>query len=205
MRTKLGALAARRLLLCVAAVAGLILTANVEAYGRESTNQVTELDQILRVRPEFPVPNEPNMLFYIERSVNSNTVVYAANLDPHGRINPKEPVNAYWRWYNVDGHKKPLIFIERMLAYGVKSITHDGPHGAVTFKVAAVPERRIVLDLDGHGRPEASMQIGGRWVKLVYIYLQVDDSGFLPKVPALDIFGIDKLTGKALREHIIPH
>jgi hypothetical protein len=199
------AMAARRLLLCVVAVASLMLTANVEADGRESTSQVTELDQILRVRPEFPVPNEPNMLFYIERSVNSNTVVYAANLDSHGRIDPNDPVNAYWRWYNVDGHKKPLIFIERMLAYGVKSVTRRGPHGAITFKVAAVPERTIILDLDSHGQPEALMQFGGRWVKLVYVYLQVDDSGFLPKVPALDIFGIDKLTGKPLREHITTH
>ncbi len=194
-----------RLLVCGATVLSLLLAANVEAVGREITSQVTELDHILRVRPEYPVPNEPNMLFYIERSVNSNTVVYAANVDAHGRIDPDTPVNAYWRWYNVDGHKKPLIFIERMLAYGIKSVAHDGPHGAITFKVAAVPERKIVLDLDGHGHPEASMQIGGRWVKLVYIYLQVDDSGFLPKVPALDIFGYDKLTGKPLREHIITH
>ena len=198
-------MAARRLLLCVAAVAGLMLTANIEADGRESTSKVTELDQIYRVHPEYPVPNEPNQIFYIERSSNSNTVVYAANLDSHGRINPNEPVNAYWRWYNVDGHKKPLIFIERMLAYGVNSVTHGGPGGAITFKVAAVPERKIVVDLDDHQRPEALMQIGGRWIKLVYVYLQVDDSGIWPEVPALDIFGIDKLTGKALREHIIPH
>ena len=198
------AIAAHRLLLCVAAVGGLMLTANTEAYGREATSKVTELDQIYRVHPEYPVPNEPNQIFYIERSSNSNTVVYAANLDSHGRIDPNEPVNAYWRWYNVDGHKKPLIFIERMMAYGVKSVTHGGPHGAITFKVAAVPERKIVVDLDDHQRPEALMQIGGRWAKLIYIYLQVDDSGLLPKVPALDVFGIDKLTGKALREHIVP-
>jgi len=199
------AIAARRLLICAVAVAGLMLALNGEAFGREPTSQVTELDQMLRVRPEFPVPNEPNMLFYIERSVNSNTVIYAANQDSHGRIDPDTPVSAYWRWYNVDGHKKPLIPIERMLAYGVSSVSHDGPRGAVTFKLAAVPERKIVVDLDGYGRPEALMQIGDRWIKLVYVYLYVDDSGIWPEVPALDIFGIDKLTGKPLREHIITH
>ena len=199
------AMAGRRLLTCAAAVAGLMLAVSVDAYGREITNQVTELDQMLRVRPEYPIPNEPNMLFYVERSVNSNTVIYAANVDPHGRIDPDAPVNAYWRWYNVDGHKKPLILIERMLAYGVKSVRHDGPHGAVTFKLAAVPERKIVVALDGRGRPEALMQIDDRWIKIVYVYLYVDDSGLWPKVPALDIFGIDKLTGKPVREHIIPH
>jgi hypothetical protein len=196
---------ARRLLLCVTAAASLILTANVEADARTVKSQLAELSQIPRVRPEFPVPNEPNMLFYVERSVNSNTVIYAANLDSHGRIDAKEPINAYWRWYNVDGHKKPLILIERMLAYGVKSVTHNGPRGAVTFKIAAVPERTIVVDLDSRGQPEALVQLGGRWAKLVYIYLEVDDSGLWPKVPSLDIFGIDKLTGQPLREHVFSH
>ena len=195
----------RHVLLYVAAIAGLMLTANVEADAREPTSQVTELDQIYRVHPEYPVPNEPNQIFYIERSSNSNTVIYAANLDSHGRIDPNTPVNAYWRWYNVDGHRKPLIFIERMMAYGVKSVTHNGPGGTVTFEVAAVPERRIVVDLDRYGHPEALMQFGGHWAKLVYVYLEVDDSGLLPKVPTLDIFGIDKLNGKPLREHIITH
>jgi hypothetical protein len=195
----------RRLFICVAAAASLVLAASIQAGGRELTTKVTELDQIPRVRPEYPVPNEPNMLFYIERSVNSNTVIYAAHLDSKGQIDRDTPIDAYWRWYNVDGHKKPLIFIERMLAYGVKSVRHDGPHGAITFKVAAVPERRFVLDLDGHGHPEALMQIGNRWVKLVYVYLYVDDSGLWPKVPALDIFGIDKLTGKPVHDYVIPH
>ena len=199
------ATAASRLLSCAVGVISLMSVANVEALGRAATSQVTELDQIVRVHPEYPVPSEPNQIFYIERSSNSNTVVYAANLDSHGQIDPDTPVNAYWRWYNVDGHKKPLILIERMWAYGVTSVGRDGPHGAITFKLAAVPERKIALELDGHGRPEAVMQIGDRRVKLVYVYLQVDDSGLWPKVPALDIFGIDTLTGKPLREHIIPH
>ena len=196
---------ARRLVICVAAFAGLTLTASIDAYGREATSQVTELDQIVRVHPEYPLPNEPNQIFYIERSSNSNTVIYAANLDAHGQIDPNTPVKAYWRWYNVDGHRKLLNFAERMMAYGIKSVAHGGPNGAASFKVAAVPERTIAVDLDAEGRPEALMRIGGRWAKLVYIYLQVDDSGLLPKVPALDIFGIDKLTGKPLREHIITH
>jgi len=195
----------RRLFVCVAAAMSLVLAASIEAGGRELTTKVTELDQIPRVRPEYPVPNEPNMLFYIERSVNSNTVIYAAHLDSQWHFDPDTPIDAYWRWYNVDGHKKPLILIERMLAYVVNSVRHDGPHGSITFKVAAVPERKFVLDLDDHGRPEALMQIGDRRVKLVYVYLYVDDSGFWPKVPALDIFGIDKLTGKPVHEYVVTH
>jgi Domain of unknown function (DUF4833) len=195
----------RRFFVGVVAVMSLTFAANVDANGRELVSQVTELDHIPSVRPEFPVPNEPNMLFYIQRSVNSNTVIYAANRDSNGSIDPTAPIVAYWRWYNVDGHKKPLNFIERMMAYGVKSVARGGPNGAVTFKVAAMPEQTISVDLDNHGHPEALMKIGERWIKLDYVYLQVDNSGLLPSVTAMDIFGIDKLTGKALRDHIVPH
>jgi hypothetical protein len=197
------ATALRCILMCVAA--SLVLAASIEANGRELTSKVTELDRIPAVRPTFPVPNEPDMLFYIQRSVNSNTVIYAAHLDSKGRIDRDTPVNAYWRWYNVDGHKKPLNLIERMMAYGVKSVTRNGPHDAVTFKIAALPERKIVVDLDAHQRPEALTQVGERWIKLDYIYLHVDDSGLLPDVTAMDVFGTDKSTGKAVHAYVIPH
>jgi hypothetical protein len=183
----------------------LVLVSVGQAYGRQLQSEITTMDAIPNVHPEYQVPSEPNQLFYIQRSSNSNTVVYAARLDSHGRIDPENPVDAYWRWYNVDGHKKPLNFIEKMMAYGVKSVAHDGPNGSYTFKVAALPERKLTLDEDRHGHPEALMQIGGRAVKLVYVYLQVDNSGLMPSVTALDIFGVDKLTGKAVREHVIPH
>jgi hypothetical protein len=55
------------------------------------------------------------------------------------------------------------------------------------------------------GHPEALIKLGNHTAKLVYVYLLVDDSGLTPTVTALDIFGIDTLTGKALREHVIPH
>jgi hypothetical protein len=194
-----------RLVVCAAAAVCLYLAAHVEADALELTSRVTELDQIPSMRPEYPVPNEPNMLFYIQRSVNSNTVVYAAHIDSRGHIDPDTPVDAYWRWYNVDGHRKPLNLIERMIAYGVKPAGHGGSEGAVAFKVAALPQREILLVQDKEGRPEALVQFGDRRTKLVYVYLQVDDSGLLPKVTAMDLFGIDKLTGKPLREHVIPH
>ncbi len=182
----------------------LILACAGSSLAGGMTSQVTELESLPRVHPEYPVPNEPNQIFYIERSSNSNTVVYCANIKD-GKLDPKEPVIAYWRWYNVDGHRKPLNFMERMLAYGIKSVKHDGPDGSYSFKIAALPERTIDVGLDENGRPEAFGKVGGRWARLVYVYLEVDDRGMLPDVPALDFFGYDKATGKPLREHIIRH
>ncbi len=195
----------RRVLGRITVALGLILMVQVDAGARVLTSQVTELDQIPRERAEYPVPNDPNMLFYIQRSDDANAVVYAANVEPTGRIDPNSPVNVYWRMYTAGGRRKPLNFIERMLAYGVKSVTRSGPGGAVSFKVAALPEWQIHIALDDQGRPEALMQFGNRTAKLVYVYLQVDNSGLTPSITWLDLFGIDTLSGKPLRDHVIPH
>jgi hypothetical protein len=181
----------------------LLVALTAPALGATMKSEISELDKIPRVHPEYPVPNEPNQVFYIERSSNSNTVVYAANLGAGGKLNKDEPIIGYWRWYNVDGHKKDLNFAERMMAYGIKAMKHDGPNGSYSFKIAAMPERTLYVGLDAKGVPEVFGKIGDRWAKLAYIYLEVIDKGLLPQVPSLDIFGTDRETGKALHEHII--
>jgi hypothetical protein len=195
----------QRWLVHAAAAVSMILMANVKTYGHDLTSQVIELNHIPSMRPEFPVPSDPGMLFYIQRSVNSNTVVYAAHVNSQGRFDPDAPVDVYWRWYNVDGRRKALNFIERTMAYGVRSVADHGSGGTFTFQVAALPERELLLEQDGLGHPEAVIRLGNHTAKLVYVYLQVDDSGLMPDVTAMDLFGIDKLTGKSLWEHVIAH
>ena len=144
------------------------------------------------------------MLFYIQRSVNSNTVIYSAHVDVQGHLDRSEPIDVYWRWYNVDGHRKALNFFERSMAYGVSLDRHVmAPSNAVAFKVAALPERKLLLERDSRGVPEALIEIGGHLARLVYAYLQVDDHGLLPNVTAIDLFAVDTLTGKALHEHVV--
>ena len=92
-----------------------------------------------------------------------------------------------------------------MMAYGIKSVKHDGPNGSYSFKVAAMPERTLYIGLDTKGAPEVFGKIGNRWAKLAYVYLEVVDKGLLPDVPTLDLFGTDRETGKALHEHIVRH
>ena len=171
------------------------------AAARQLSSQVTEIDEIPRVRPEFKVPDDPDMLFYVERSPNANTVVYAVRRDAHGEVDSDTPVEGFWRWFNVDGQKKALNFVERMMAYGVR-INRPARGQPVTFQVAALPERVLTLDLDDKKRPKALIQIGNHTARLVYVYLNVIEGGVMPTVPSLEIFAIDKSSGKALHEHI---
>lgn len=169
---------------------------------RSFTSTVTESPEITQIRPEFKRPDEPGQLFYVQRSPNSNTVIYAARLDTNGTIDRSNPVEAFWRKFNIDGSKQSLNFIERMMAYGVRA-DRVKPGAPVTFTIAALPERKLTLTLDANKRPQALIQIGGRTVKLAYVYLHVVEGGLMPNVPELDIFGTDLATGKAVHEHLV--
>jgi hypothetical protein len=182
----------------------LLLLSALPAQARDFTSSVTEGNELLHLRPEFKVPDEPDQLFYIQRSPNSNTVVYAAKLDAHGDFDSAAPVEAYWRNFNIDGSKQPLNFVERLMAYGVRMDTKR-PGQPVKFRVVALPDRKLTLAMDAQHHPEALMQIDGHTVKLSYVYLQVVEGGLLPKVPSLDIFGTDIASGKAIHEHLIQH
>jgi hypothetical protein len=180
----------------------MILLVAQPAEAREFVSTVTEGSEMLNLRPEFRIPDEPNQLFYIQRSPNANTVIYAAKLDAHGEFDTKGPVEAFWRKFNVDGSRQPLNFMERMMAYGVH-VDSIRPGRPVTFGVIALHDRKLTLAMDAQRHPEALLQVGGHTVKLVYVYLQVVEGGVLPRVPSLDIFGTDIASGRWVHEHLI--
>lgn len=180
----------------------LAMLAALPAAARDFSSSIEQSAEIMHLRPEFKVPDEPNQLFYVQRSPNSNTVVYAARLDAQGNFDSRAPVEAFWRKFNIDGSRQPLNFIERMMAYGVKLEAHKAGQ-PFAFTIASLPQRRLTLSMDARHHPQATMAIGSRTVKVVYVYLQVEESGLMPNVPSLDIFGIDTANGKAVHEHLI--
>jgi hypothetical protein len=174
----------------------------LRAQARDFSSSVTESAEIQQLRPEFKVPDEPNQLFYVQRSPNANTVIYAAKLDAQGNFDSRGPVEAFWRKFNIDGSKQPLNFMERMMAYGVKVNARKAGE-PITFTIASLPQRKLTLGWDAQHHPQATMTIGSRVVKLAYVYLHVVEGGLLPEVPELDIFGTDLASGKAVHEHLI--
>ena len=172
------------------------------AVARSFTSTVTESDHIEHLRPEFKIPDDPNQLFYVQRSPNSNTVIYAARLTPAGEIDRSNPVEGFWRKFNIDGSRQSLNMIERMMAYGVRADRAE-PGKPISFAIAALPDRKFTLSLDGQHKPQALTQVGSHTVKVAYIYLQVKEGGLMPDVPALDLFGTDIASGKAVHEHLV--
>lgn len=160
---------------------------------------IQETATVPAVKPRWPVPAEPNQLFYLQRSTNSNTVVYTALFDEAGNLRADKPAQVYWRRYNTDGARKALKPVERRFAYGVNIRNGKAP-GTYRVTLKPLPELPMTLIQIAPGRAELRATLGGRVVRPVYAHVSVDETGLIPRVTGLLISGIDVATGRAVTE-----
>lgn len=156
-------------------------------------------------RPEWPQPpRDERLLFFVQRSMNPNTVVYAANLDGRGRLDPDNPVSAYWLKFHNDGARHELQLFERLLAYGAVSAPVAGHPGTFSVRLAAYEGRPITVARDSEGRVRATLEIGGRPARLTSVYLVLDERGLLPDVAAIELHGFASDDGTPVSERFRP-
>jgi len=155
-------------------------------------------------RPDLPedfpkVEETPELLFFIQRNRNKNTIVYDLNLNPDGSLNTKKPINVYWRKFqNHNGLKDDLSWLELTFAYGYHS-RKKGDHYAIKLK--AYNERAIQLTFqDGQWIP--LITLNGQSCVLKNLYIFADESKLWPSVKYADIYGQNILTGELIKERI---
>lgn len=151
----------------------------------------------------FPVPQDANLIFYVQRSINSNTIVYTARLDGQGRLDPRQPVEVFWRRFNDEGEKKDLSGLERNVAFGVKAQAAPGKPGAFLVRVVSYPNRPALLRMVD-GRPHLEAKVAGVPSRLDHAYLEVDESGSVPSVARVDLYGYSLATGELVKESFTP-
>jgi len=159
--------------------------------------------QLALVLPDYPVPPKSDtLLFYLQRSNNSNTVVYEANVKRNGQLDQDEPVNVYWLRFNTNGERRALKTTERLFAYGVESerLRKNEFH----VNLVSYEDRKARVFIGRDGKPRAAMDVDGRPAILRWAYVTVDTDGVTPKVLKVDLFGEDMVTGKMLHERITP-
>ncbi len=162
--------------------------------------RVTDTARVPAMRPKWPVPGEPHQLFYIQRSTNSNTIVYTARFDANGNLDRDRPANAYWRRFNDNGERMALRGFERRFAFGMRVRPKDEP-GAWMVNAIAAPMFPMHLRQTGQFKAEVLTRVGGRMVQPVYCFVSVDESGFLPRVTGISMHGVDPQSGRALSEY----
>jgi hypothetical protein len=140
-------------------------------------------------------------LFIVERNVNANVVHYEAKVNAEGRLDPSEPVVAYWIMAAEDGRRQPLNILEKAKAYGFST----RPNGdSDSYKMFLVSDRRREIDVRRQsGVVHAETQIGGHRAYLQRIFITVRKSRLLAGTPeSAELFGLDIATGEACYEKV---
>ena len=141
-------------------------------------------------------------LFTIERSKNANVVHYDAQLTANGKLDPKEPVIAYWIMLAKDGHREKLTWTEKKKAYGF-TIKPDPSVNGYKMTLVAVPGRQITVKQEKDAVIAEGI-INGRPAVLEKMYINASDGLMGPKVHYIEVYGKDLQTGEQRREEMVP-
>lgn len=157
--------------------------------------------------PEYPVPSGiENMLFYVQRTVNANTIVYELNLDADSNLVESQPIKVYWIKY-ADGNKKEgLSFIQRNYAYGIESKIIDKEKQFFSFHFVSYKKRELYLfRLGKSNKFKAYTYSSGKLTEIEKIHVQIEGGTFmLPNIKYVLLTSKNTETGERIIEKIKP-
>ena len=135
----------------------------------------------------YPIPKvSDNLLFYIQRNLNFNTVVYEINKNTSGQINQDYPMDVYWIKYSEHGQVQQLNFIQNNLAFGYKSKLINSE--TYSFKmVSADMFQFYITNIDG--QHSVITKINDQDAILSNIYVFADEVGLFPDVRYIEFYG----------------
>jgi hypothetical protein len=188
------------IIICYGSIAMLLLLA-VTAF-RLPAYQQRPIAKVIDVQDTFPVPKRnPKQLFYLQRTANTNTIVYEINEDAKGHLIKDEPVQVYWLRYAEDGAKKELNYIQRVFAYGIKTekVTDT------SYEMHINSYRKKVLHLIRHkadNKYHMFSIINAKMAMLKRIFIRIDPGGsfWKPNVIYIEMKGTDVASGKETME-----
>lgn len=155
----------------------------------------------------FPKPTGiKNMLFYIQRTLNTNTIIYELNTDAAGELNAKEPVKLYYINYANRGETEAVSGIQKKYAYGFDIKLIDAEKKTYSFALNAFKSRTLYLtqspkDKAFHVFCNIHNQLA--MLSFVFVKMESDKIGF-PHVRSIELIGKSVATGDDLSEVFKP-
>lgn len=154
----------------------------------------------------FPIPsNIPNQLFYLQRTTNTNTIVYSLHLNTKGQIIESDPVKVFWIRYAETGLQKELNILQRAFAYGVLSEKIND--GTYTIKMVAYKKKELILrKMPGDTKYKIFTTIHKKNAVLNRVFIRIDPGGslFKPNIAYIQLEGTELSTGKQTSERFKP-
>ena len=155
----------------------------------------------------FPKPERTkSLLFYVQRTFNTNTLMYEINEDATGQLDIKEPIKIHWVNYATNGSSEGLNYIQRKYAYGLDIKLTDAEKKSYVFNFVSYKKKQLYLIKSlTENRYDVYMEINHKLVVLNSIFIQIEGGSFwVPKVKYLEVTGKDVTKGEEVVERIIP-
>jgi hypothetical protein len=156
---------------------------------------------------EYPVPpKNKNMLFYLQRTHNTNTIIYELNYNKDSSINEIEPVKVYWIRYADAGEVTPLSAVQKNFAYGVTSFLIDKEKKWFKITLKAYDKINIyIMNTQKDKNYHAYVKINGVLSEMINIFFKTEGGTFWsPNVVYVDLVGKDIHTQKTTIERFKP-
>lgn len=154
----------------------------------------------------FPVPTGiPNMLFYVQRSLNKNTIIYQLNTDQNEVLNELEPIKMYWVNYAGKGDREALNYIQKKYAYGIEVSELDKEKKTFCFNFVSYKKQLLYLIKSGQDKKyHVYGYFNNRLLLINNIYIHIEGGTFwTPKVKYIEVMARDAIKNEEVKEKII--
>lgn len=135
----------------------------------------------------YPVPKDiKGLLFYIQRNLNKNTVIYTINQNSDGFLNTDFPMNVFWIKYTEGGIKSDLNYLQtKAFGYTSKQINNN----TFEFKMDSHMALRFFIAKDSTDNYNIITKINSKDAILSNIYVFANEFGIFPKVEYVELYG----------------
>lgn len=157
-------------------------------------------------QPDFenslPTPRGNNLLFFLQRNPDANTVIYELNLNAEGQVNKANPVKSSWIRYAEDGSTKELSLVEQKFAYGIKCKALENE----VYEIRLMAYKSMPLYLkktESDHRYRIYIRDEGKDLLLKRIFVRINGGTFwYPKVEYIDLITTSSPSGMELLKRI---
>lgn len=150
----------------------------------------------------LPTPKSKDLLFFLQRTPDANTVIYELNYKSDGSINQEDPVKGSWIRYEEQGKYQDLTGVEKKFAYGVKckALGND------QFEIRLVAYKKMPLYLiksESDQKYRMYIKDEGKNLLLKRVFVKINGGSFwFPKVQYIDLFTVNSESGAEVLKRI---
>jgi hypothetical protein len=149
-----------------------------------------------------PPPDNVSRLFYMQRTSNSNTLIYELNTH-NGALDEENPMHVYWIRNAEKGQKEELNYIQRKFAYGL--VTKKLGNDQYDVRFVSYKKFPLVLMKANDGKYHIFATVEQKQMMLSRVFIKIEGGTFwLPNIIYVELKGTDPLTGREITHRFKP-